>query len=148
VEFTKLSQIALQVTDIEASLKFYCENLGLRHLFNFCDENNKPWMYYLRVSDYQYLELIPRKEKTPAGEGSFHHMGLIVEDVHAAAQELLQKGVKLYHGPAAMNHGFMAAEEITPGLDNNLSFYTEDPDHNNVEIMQFSKDAKQHPYEK
>jgi lactoylglutathione lyase len=148
MKYKGLSQIAFRVQDIERSLDFYCKTLGFEHLFCFYQQNGEPFMYYLRAASYQYVELIPDKSARPCEDASFHHLCLIVEDVHAAAKELQGKGLSLYHGPAAFGNVCSGPEEIRPGMDNSPSFYIIDPDGNNIEIMQFVSESVQHQYEK
>jgi lactoylglutathione lyase len=145
--FEGISQIAFRVSDIERSLAFYTGTLGLKHLFNFYREDGTPWMYYLRVSKYQYIELIPAGTVEKTADQSLHHICLIVKDVKSAAAGLMEKGVRLYRGPAEMGREIKSPGEIAPGLCNSPSFYIEDPDHNAIEIMQFLPESKQLAYE-
>ena len=142
-----LSQLALRVSNIDASMDFYVNKLGLKHLFNFCRDDGTPWMYYLRIAPYQYLELIPVAQIGKRPDVSFHHIGLIVPDIREAATEALDKGMTLYIGPAEFGRRITSVNEITCGADGNYSFYLEDPDGNAVEIMQFSDNCKQKEYE-
>ena len=135
------SQLCFRVRDIEKSLDFYCSRLGFRFMFTF-DRDGKPFMYYLQTGERQYLELIPA-ETVSCADTRFHHVTYLVEDVKKLAEALLEKGVKLYNGPASLGHAVTCPEEISPGGDGNPAFYVSDPDGNNLEFMQFSDNCPQ-----
>ncbi|MBC8537141.1 VOC family protein [Feifania hominis] len=147
MEIKTISQLAYKVTDIEKSLQFYTEILGCQHMFDFYRDDGTPWMYYLRLCPYQYIELIPTAEVEKTPKTSLHHTALIVEDIGAAAQELLEKGVPIYRGPAELGNRLYSAGEILPGGCNSPSFYIADPDGNAIEIMQFVPQSRQLTFE-
>src|SRR5690606_36281353 len=58
---SRITHIAIKVTDIEATLGFYVGQLGFEEMFRL-DRDGKLWIVYLRISDTQYLEIFPGGE--------------------------------------------------------------------------------------
>jgi predicted lactoylglutathione lyase len=56
-----IAHIAFQVNDMEASLKFY-ETFGIKKAFSISDDNGKPQIEYLKISDGQFIELFYSEE--------------------------------------------------------------------------------------
>jgi lactoylglutathione lyase len=102
IKVLELNHVALHVIDLERSMHFYGEVIGLpilpRPNFNF------PGAWYAFGS--QELHLIEDKALTPASRGN-HHFALLVEDTFAAKAELEAKGVAEFRGPAPRPDGAM-----------------------------------------
>lgn len=95
IRIHELNHVAIHVRDIDASMRFYGETLGLPLLarpgFNF------PGAWYALGS--QELHLI--EEKTlPESERLHHHFALLVDDTYEARKELEAKGVTAF-----LSHG-------------------------------------------
>lgn len=144
IGITALSQVCLRVRDPQASLRFYAELLGLRRLFDFPREDGSVFLHYLEITPGQYLELMP----SPAFErgAGCHHLTFLVEDVAAAAARLLDAGLALYDGPASAGRQLFSPRQLRAGGDGNPAFYLEDPDGNNIELMQFVEGNMQSRY--
>ena len=143
-----IGHIALNVRDMEKSIKFYCDVLGLKHAFTLRDANDKPWIEYLKVADNNFIELFYAKPIAQAaslsanspdnqGEGSdnskftsFHHICLTVGDIHAAEKAL-------------DNAGWTVDTRPKQGADLNWQMWASDPDGNKLELMQISPDSLQ-----
>jgi catechol 2,3-dioxygenase-like lactoylglutathione lyase family enzyme len=118
-----LAEIVLNVHDIEASLKFYQEVLGLKII-------GRPGPVFLRAGDPavtvpQMLVLIP----LPANTGRFepprtlHHLALELDpqDFEAEEQRLKDLGYKIRYGQ----------HPVIPSR----TMYVDDPDGNEVEFI-------------
>lgn len=117
------------VADKEKMADFYCNQLGLKHMFEQHFPNSEITAVYVRIAPGQFLELIgnfPGKEKSGTG---FGHLCLHVEDIHAAHKELTEKGLQ----PTAVEMGAAKC----------LKFYLDDPEGNKLEIMQLLPDSLQ-----
>lgn len=127
----RIGHLAFDVEDMERSLHFYCDVLGLKHAFDIHDNDDQPWIVYLQVQGLQFIELFyngqnkPEPVKRPIG---FSHLCLEVEDIHACAEHLRQHGVKLDVEPQM-------------GKDHNWQCWVRDPDGNRIEFMQISPES-------
>lgn len=122
----RIGHLALTVEDMTQSLVFYCDQLGFQKAFEIHDDEDQPWIVYLKVCEGQFVELFyggktkPEKGEAPIG---FNHFCLEVEDIHKTAAMLQEKGVTL---------------DVLPvrGKDNNYQCWVKDPDGNRIEFMQ------------
>lgn len=117
------------VADKEKEADFYCNQLGLKRMFEQNFPNTEASAIYVRIAPGQFLELIGN---FPAGEKSkfgFGHLCLHVGDIYAAHRELTEKGLK----PTAVEMGAAKC----------LKFYLDDPEGNTLEIMQLLPDSLQ-----
>jgi len=127
--FKHLGHIAVRVKDLKRSLDFY-GRLGLREMTRLLDDKGEPWIVYLRINDDQYLELFPGGvgEWSPKGMGvGVFHICLTVEDLDKAEAALAANGVKLSRPRKAER-----------GVDGNRGMWIEDPDGNQIEIMEMA----------
>jgi len=127
-----LTHIAVRVSDIEKSLDFYVNKLGLVEQFRINGEDGKPWLIYVKVSDRQFIELFPGAHgpyAEPKGAG-YVHICLQVDDIHKTYEQLTARGVVTNGAP------FIA-------VDNAWQFWTKDPDGNPIEFHQFIPESMQ-----
>lgn len=126
-----ISHIALKVENMEKSLHFYCDILGFEHAFDIKDENNQPWIEYIKVGTGQFIELFhdgkTKQEEVPDKIG-VDHICFEVSDIEEIARDLKSKGIKLDVEPKK-------------GLDNNYQCWLKDPDGTRIELMQIQKDS-------
>ena len=88
-----LRHLALNVGDPQASKRFYCENFGMRVVWEPDPDN-----VYLSSG----VDNLALHRKPPAGEGPLDHLGFIVEtpdDVDRLAGEFEARGVRLAARP-------------------------------------------------
>jgi catechol 2,3-dioxygenase-like lactoylglutathione lyase family enzyme len=120
---SRLVEVVLVVEDLERSLRFYRDTLGLELI----SPPGAP-AAFLRVGPPtggipQQIVLIPRPADMPAASGRrLHHIGLAVaaEDYEPERERLAAAGFSLRGG----EHPFMPVE----------AFYLDDPDGNEIEI--------------
>ncbi|MGI6265354.1 MAG: VOC family protein [Acutalibacteraceae bacterium] len=124
-----LSHLAFSVADMDASIRFYVDWLGFKHAFELHDEQDRPWIHYLKVADGQFIELF-YGSRLPDAPASFQHLCLEVDDITATVEDLRQKGVAI-------------DEEPKQGCDLNWQAWIRDPDGNRIELMQFHLDCPQ-----
>jgi catechol 2,3-dioxygenase len=125
---TGLAEVVLLVQDLEQSVAFYRDLLGLTVI----SPDGFP-AAFLRIGDErggvpQQIVLIPRPPEVRAAAGSkeardLHHIGLEVaaEDYAAERERIAQAGVPIRGG----QHPFLPVE----------AFYFDDPDGNEIEVV-------------
>jgi lactoylglutathione lyase len=124
-----LSHVALDVSDLEASLEFYVGKLGFEEMFRL---EARGWLLVnLRISDAQHLELFvpPAGSAAPAhNHAGAHHICLEVDDIAAAIAAFNAKGGEL-------------ARPRSVGRDHNEQAWISDPDGNRIEFMQMDPNS-------
>lgn len=123
----KLVYFGMRVTDLEASLKFYTQALGLEEVRRgeMLQYGRGRWVLLKDRETGQQLELnwYPPGSlfDTPyiPGEG-LDHVGFRVEDVYASYKELVRKGAE--------------PTEVTPESTDGWGAYVKDPDGNWIEL--------------
>lgn len=99
----------VRVTDLDASLRFYCDLLGLEETRRMESEAGRYTLVYLAAPadrDRAEAERSPEVELTwnwdpEAYEGgrNFGHLAFKVDDIHAACARLMQGGVTVNRPP-------------------------------------------------
>jgi catechol 2,3-dioxygenase-like lactoylglutathione lyase family enzyme len=116
IRIHELNHVALHVRDLDASIHFYGEILGLpqipRPAFGF------PGAWFALGN--QELHLIADPDLDPARR-RHHHFALLVDDSFAAREELAAKGVTGLEGPA-------------PRPDGPMQLFFHDPDGYRIEM--------------
>jgi len=121
----------LRVGDLDRSLRFYCDMLGMRLL----RRNDYPggrftlaFVGYGSEEDTAVLELTHNwdTERYQLGD-AFGHVAISVDDIYRRCDELREKGAKIVREPGPMKHG---STEIA---------FVEDPDGYRIELIQARK---------
>jgi len=92
----------VRVSDLDASLKFYCDALGLRELRRSEHEAGRFTLVFLAApgDDEAQVELTWNwDEKGYAGGRNFGHLAYAVPDIYAACQKLMDHGVLISRPP-------------------------------------------------
>lgn len=112
----------VRVSDLDESLDFYCNKLGLREVRRRESENGRFTLIFLSTdgSNENCLELTYNWDPEPYGEGrNFGHLAYEVDNIYATCQELLDKGVTINRPP---RDGYMA--------------FIRSPDNISIELLQ------------
>jgi len=120
-----IGHLAIRVKDIDKTLAFYRDRLGLKEMFRI-EREGKLWLMYLRVTDTQYIELFPDAvgDRAPARDAvGLNHLCLEVDSIDGVLADLAKAGIPL-------------TREKQMGADGNLQAWIEDPDGNRIELMQ------------
>ena len=92
----------VRVTDVEASLAFYCNALGLEELRRYDNEGGRFSLIFLAApgdSEAQ-VELTHNWDPEPlAGGRNFGHLAYQVDDIYATCQRLADHGVTINRPP-------------------------------------------------
>jgi len=96
----------VRIKDIDQSLKFYCEQLGLVEVRRFDHEPGRFTLIFLATPDDAKLDKPPMVELTynwdieNYGEGrNFGHLAYEVDDIYAVCQRLMDSGVIIHRPP-------------------------------------------------
>lgn len=93
----------VRVTDIDASLDFYCNKLGLVELRRREDSKGRYTLVFLAASGQERvaeIELTFNWDPEAYGEGrNFGHLAFEVDDIYATCQKLMDGGVTINRPP-------------------------------------------------
>jgi lactoylglutathione lyase len=92
----------VRVTDVEASLDFYVNKLGLRELRRIDNEAGRFSLIFLAApgDETAQVELTHNWDpETLAGGRNFGHLAYRVENIYALCQHLMDKGVTISRPP-------------------------------------------------
>jgi lactoylglutathione lyase len=111
----------VRVTDVDASLDFYCNKLGMKEVRRHESETGRFTLIYLAARDDEEAAL---SEKAPlleltynwdpeeyTGGRSFGHLAYEVDDIHATCQDLMNKGVTINRPPRDGNMAFIKSPD-------------------------------------
>ena len=92
----------VRITDVEASLDFYCNKLGLEQLRRHDSEQGRFSLIFLAApgDDEAQIELTWNWDPEDYGEGrNFGHIAYQVDDIYALCRKLLDQGVTINRPP-------------------------------------------------
>lgn len=92
----------VRVTDVDASLDFYCDKLGLEELRRYDSEQGRFTLIFLAApgDGEAQVELTHNWDPEEYGEGrNFGHLAYEVDDIYAACQRLMDGGVTISRPP-------------------------------------------------
>lgn len=124
----RLLHTMLRVGNLEESLKFYCDLLGMK-LLRKKDypggEFTLAFVGYGAESDTAVLELTYNWGKDNYNLGdAYGHIAIGVDDIYATCEAIAQRGGKVTRQPGPMKHG------------STVIAFVEDPDGYKVELIQ------------
>ena len=124
----RLDHVMLRVMDLNRSLAFYRDTLGMQVLRQVDYEAGQFTNVFLSfdANTESSLELTYNWQQTEAYEKGrvFGHLALMVDDVHAAVAALEQAGVRVKTPPKQMAHGTRTIAFVL------------DPDDNLIELLE------------
>ena len=119
----------VRVSDVDASLDFYCNKLGMVEISRKDVEAGRFTLIFLAAPEDQgrarserapMLELTHNWDPESYGEGrNFGHLAFVVDDIYATCQKLMDGGVTINRPP---RDGYMA--------------FVRSPDNISVELLQ------------
>lgn len=120
----------LRVGNLEASLKFYCEVLGMK-LLRRKDypggEFTLAFVGYGDEADHSVIELTHNWGVSQYDLGNaYGHIALGVDDIYATCEQIKAQGGKVSREPGPMKHG------------STVIAFVEDPDGYKVELIQLA----------
>lgn len=121
----------VRVTDLEASLDFYCNKLGLVETRRYDNEGGRFSLIFLSApgDEEAQVELTHNWDDKEVGGGrNFGHLAYRVDNIYELCQSMMDKGVTILRPP---RDGYMA--------------FVRSPDGISIELLQ--KDAALEPQE-
>jgi lactoylglutathione lyase len=125
-----IAHIAFKCTDMEKSLHFYCDILGLKRAFEIKNDDGEPWIIYIKVCDNQFIELFYADAESNKNYTSYAHLCLAVSDIYEACETIRR-------------YGYPIDSEPNQGKDLNLQAWITNPDGNRIELMQINENSPQ-----
>ena len=128
-----LSHAAVRTKNIQDSIRYYTEVLGLREAFRMHREDGTLATVYLFIAPGQYLELFTGgvRERTAGPDVTgFCHLCLMTKDIRHSYETVRDAG-----GPLD--------SEIRTGHSRCRMFWTHDPDGTQIEVMEMPPESLQ-----
>jgi len=104
----------VRVTDINESLKFYCDALGLREIRRYDSEKGRFTLVFLAApgDEDAQVELTYNWDPEQYGTGrAFGHLAYAVDDIYAACQRLADQGVTINRPPRDGHMAFVRSPD-------------------------------------
>jgi len=104
----------VRITDVEKSLKFYCEQLGLVELRRYDSEQGRFTLIFLAApgDEEAQVELTHNWDPEAYDEGrNFGHLAYQVDDIYALCQKLLDAGVTINRPPRDGHMAFVRSPD-------------------------------------
>lgn len=126
----QLLHTMIRVNDLDESLRFYCEALGMQLLRKHDFPSGRFTLAFVGYGDeasHTVIELTYNWDTHQYDVGTgFGHLAIGVADIYGKCDELRAKGVKVVREPGPMKHG---STEIA---------FIEDPNGYRIELIQRS----------
>ena len=104
----------VRVSNLDASLEFYCNQLGLEELRRYDNEGGRFTLVFLAApgdTDAQ-IELTYNWDPEDYGEGrNFGHLAYRVDDIYALCQKLMDSGVTINRPPRDGHMAFVRSPD-------------------------------------
>ena len=104
----------VRVTDIDASLDFYCNKLGLRELKRYDSEQGRFTLVFLAApgDDEAQVELTHNWDPEEYDEGrNFGHLAYRVDNIYELCQALMDAGVTINRPPRDGHMAFVRSPD-------------------------------------
>ena len=104
----------VRVTDIDASLKFYCDLLGLEELRRKDSEKGRFTLVFLAApgDEDAQIELTHNWDPEEYGEGrNFGHLAYRVDNIYELCQRLMDQGVTINRPPRDGHMAFIRSPD-------------------------------------
>ena len=104
----------VRVTDIDASLDFYCNKLGLSELKRYESEKGRFTLVFLAApgDDEAQVELTHNWDPEDYGEGrNFGHLAYQVDNIYELCQSLMDAGVTINRPPRDGHMAFVRSPD-------------------------------------
>ncbi len=104
----------VRVTDLDASLDFYCNHLGLTELNRYDNEKGRFTLVFLAApgDENAQVELTHNWDPEEYGEGrNFGHLAYRVDDIYALCQKLMDAGITINRPPRDGHMAFVRSPD-------------------------------------
>jgi catechol 2,3-dioxygenase-like lactoylglutathione lyase family enzyme len=137
-----ISKVTYHVRNLQKSMDFYSK------IYEMDVKQTSVTSGLVRVNEDQEIELIEHnypKDNCTNNKGQYHY-ALIVKDIVAFAQDMKEKGIQIWYGPKAMTKPYTTDYIPVHHSEQTYNLYIQDPDDNDIEVMQYSEDSYQVKY--
>ena len=110
----KYLHTVVRVTDLDASLTFYCNVLGLKEIGRYDVETGRFTLVFLAAEgdEEAQVELTYNWDSEPyEGGRNFGHLAYRVEDIYATCQQLMDRGVTINRPPRDGHMAFIRSPD-------------------------------------
>ena len=129
---TGIAHVCYVVKDLDASIAFYRDKLGLTPAFDFINDKGERFGIYLHVGGRTFIELFVGDLAERAPKQSYQHLCLEVDDFDATVAELRSREVEVTN--------------VNLGSDKSWQAWITDPDGNRMELHGYTPESKQGPW--
>ena len=129
---TGIAHVCFRVADLERSISFYVDQLGLTPAFEFRRDDGTKFGQYIHAGGRNFIELFVGEIEPPSKGQSYGHICLEVDDMEATVAALRERGVEV--------------TDIVVGSDHSAHAWLADPDGNRIELHAYNPQSKQTPY--
>ena len=129
---TGMAHACFTVSDLERSLEFYRDALGLKPAFDFINDDGRRFGIYLHLGGRNFVELFEGQLGERADGQSYRHICLEVDDIESTVQTLRDRGIEV--------------SDPKLGGDRSWQAWITDPDGNRIELHHYTAESKQAPY--
>ncbi len=126
-----LAHACFLVRNLDESIAFYRDALGLTQCFDFTSPEGRRTGVYLKVGRRSFIELFEGQYPEPM-QGSYRHICLEVDAFEDSVAELRRRGVEV--------------ERVSLGRDHSWQAWLKDPDGNPIELHGYTEDSLQKPF--
>jgi lactoylglutathione lyase len=129
-----LTHAAVRATDLERSVAFYRDVLGLAEHFRLKGEDGRTFLVYMKIADGQFIELFPGGSGVSSNQptSGIVHLCFEVDNIHEAYRRLTHRGIASLYGEPVL------------AADHTWQFWIADPDGTPIEFHQFTDRSMQH----
>jgi len=127
-----LAHVCFTVSDLDASIDFYVNKLGLTAAFEFVNDEGVKFGQYISVGGRNFLELFRGDLPQRAESQPYKHLCLEVDDLDASIEALQANGVEV------TGHKL--------GTDRSWQAWITDPDGNRIELHCYTDQSKQNEW--
>jgi catechol 2,3-dioxygenase-like lactoylglutathione lyase family enzyme len=136
----RLAHLCFKTDQLEKMIRFYRDTLGLRIKFTLKNKDGLVFGYYFECGECSFLEIFDQQGAVrqwggevvalkPAAGTCYQHFCLEVEGIETVRTGLVSKGVPV--------------TEIIVGMDGSNQCWIKDPDGNDIELMEYTRDSLQ-----
>ena len=121
----QLAHICIHTTDLDETLRFYTEILGLETAFDF-QKDGAPFGYYIKLGQDTFIEVF---QGEPGEVGNINHMAIEVEDMDGLIGRIRSHGVDI--------------GEKNLGADHSWQVWVTDPNGVRIEFHEYTPKSMQ-----
>mgnify|MGYP003593610291 CR=1 FL=1 len=127
-----IAHVCFTSKNLDASIAFYCDVLGLKQSFEFINDEGKRFGVYIAAGGRSFIELFEGQYQEAPDVNSYRHICLEVEDLPGLVSRLRAQGVEVTDPFLAMDQTWQA--------------WLSDPDGNRIELHAYTSKSWQVPF--